>query len=497
MTTSNKTDAPMKTLAGRRISLSALTLLVLAAFLLLLAPYLYLGRYDVPCADDYIFGTAAHLALSHGGGLGDMLSAAAGHTAFIYETWQGSYAAVFLMCLQPAAVSEGLYALTPWLMCASLFGGLFALCICLSRRVFDLPGKLGAVTAGLLGILWLLLCPYPVESFYWYNGAVYYSFFHGLALLALALAVPTVQRGGAGRILGLCLLAAVLGGGNLMTGLSLSILAVGGVALFLLTKRPAMAKRLLLPALVLLGCFCLNVFAPGNALRQAGDAHVPAALPAIFQSFLAGLRFAVTWFRLPVLGVLLALGLVFWALLPASRFPFRYPGLVSLGSYCLFSAMFCPTLYAMGTAGPGRLQDIIFYSYLLLLTLNLLYWLGWLRRRHGGEATAPRLLPMLGALALCVVLVGVSALLRGGVSLASLYTAYAGGQARRYHAEAQARLTILRDPAVPVAELEPYSDPPYLLYFDDIQPDPGAWQNRDMARYYEKEQVVLLPSGDS
>ena len=101
---------------------------------------------------------------------------------------------------------------------------------------------------------------------------------------------------------------------------------------------------------------------------------------------------------------------------------------------------------------------------------------------------------MLGALALCVVLVGVSALLRGGVSLASLYTAYAGGQAWRYHAEAQARLTILRDPAVPVAELEPYSDPPYLLYFDDIQPDPEAWQNRDMARYYEKEQVVLLPS---
>ena len=30
-----------------------------------------------------------------------------------------------------------------------------------------------------------------------------------------------------------------------------------------------------------------------------------------------------------------------------------------------------------------------------------------------------------------------------------------------------------------------------------IQPDPEAWQNRDMARYYEKEQVVLLPSGDS
>ena len=496
MSPSKQKSAPGTPLLRKEISLSALQLLVLAAFLLLLAPYLYLGRYDVPCADDYIFGTAAHMALSHGGTAGDVLAAAAGHTAFIYKTWQGSYAAVFLMCLQPAAFSEGFYALTPWLMCASLFGGLFALCLCLCRRVFDLPAQVGVIAAGLLGILWLLLCPYPVESFYWYNGAVYYSFFHGLALLALALAVPTAQRGGVLRIPGLCLLAAVLGGGNLMTGLSLSILAAGGLGLLLLTKRAAMAKRLLLPTLVLLGCFCLNVFAPGNALRQAGETHVPAALPAIGQSFLAGLRFAVSWFRLPVLGVLLALGLVFWAVLPASRFPFRYPGLVTLGSYCLFSAMFCPTLYAMGTAGPGRLQDIIFYSYLLLLTLNLLYWLGWLRKRRRGEASCPRLLPVLGALALCVLLTGVSALLRGGVSLASLYTAYAGGQARRYRAEAEARLTILRDPEVRVAELEPYSDPPYLLYFDDIQPDPEAWQNRDMANFYGKERVVLLPASE-
>ena len=125
-----------------------------------------------------------------------------------------------------------------------------ALCLCLCRRVFDLPAQVGVIAAGLLGILWLLLCPYPVESFYWYNGAVYYSFFHGLALLALALAVPTAQRGGVLRIPGLCLLAAVLGGGNLMTGLSLSILAAGGLGLLLLTKRAAMAKRLLLSGFV-------------------------------------------------------------------------------------------------------------------------------------------------------------------------------------------------------------------------------------------------------
>ena len=64
--------------------------LILCVFVLCLVPLLYLARYDVPCADDYIYGTAAHLALVHGGSLNDAIVAALEHTAAIYHTWQGS-----------------------------------------------------------------------------------------------------------------------------------------------------------------------------------------------------------------------------------------------------------------------------------------------------------------------------------------------------------------------------------------------------------------------
>ena len=480
-----------------RISTRIMAGLILCAFALCLMPLLYLSRYDVPCADDYIYGTAAHLTLVHGGSLTDAVAAALRHTADTYRGWQGSYAAIFLMCMQPAVFSERLYCLTPWLMSAALFCGLFALALCLMAKVFGMPRHIGTALAGTVGILYLLLMPYPSESLYWFNGSVYYTFFHGIAMLALALSVSTAKKGGFLRITGLCLLAAFLAGGNLVTGLTLCILAASGIVLLLVRKNPVGVRRLLLPVLVLFVCFCLNVFAPGNSVRAANEmARTPDAVGSILESFWMALRYAARWTRLPVLGGMLVLGMVFGAALPNCSFRFRLPGLFSLWSYCLFSAMFCPTVYTFGWAGPGRLQNIVFCSYLLLLALNLFYWLGWLFRRRELEKRPEqglRFLSVLGTFVLCLVLLAASAAIRGGISLVSAYTALSTGQAETFYREAQERLEILKNPTVRVAKLKPYSDPPYLLYFDDLYDDPDAWQNRDMANYYEKESVILLP----
>lgn len=493
-----KEDGPIQ-LNMYRMPSRALTGMILCAFFLCLIPLLYLARYDVPCADDYIYGTAAHLTLVHGGSLNDAIAAALEHTAVIYHTWQGSYSAVFLMCLQPAVFSEKLYFLTAWLMSASLFGGLFALGQCLVNNVFRLPRHVGAALSGMVGILYLLLVPYPSETLYWYNGAVYYTFFHGIAMLAVAQAISAARYGGALRIAGLSLMAAFLAGGNLVTGLALCMLALGGIILLLLQKDFTRAGRLLIPSLVLLICFCINVFAPGYDMRQIDVNHVPDAVSAVKESFCKGFYYLFSWFRLPVLGGMLILGLLFWAELPNCSFRFRFPGLVSLLSFCFLSALFCPSMYAQGWEGPGRLKNIIFCSYLVLLVLNVLYWLGWLRqhRKESRPSAELPLLPTLGALILCMILTLAAGRLRGGISLASAYTALSSGQAATYYAEALERLTVLKDPSIRVAKLKPYSDPPYLLFFDDLKDDPDAWQNRDMAKYYEKEKVILITQSKS
>ena len=105
------------------------------------------------------------------------------------------------------------------------------------NNVFRLPRHVGAALSGMVGILYLLLVPYPSETLYWYNGAVYYTFFHGIAMLAVAQAISAARYGGALRIAGLSLMAAFLAGGNLVTGLALCMLALGGIILLLLQKR--------------------------------------------------------------------------------------------------------------------------------------------------------------------------------------------------------------------------------------------------------------------
>ena len=471
--------------------------LILCVFFVCLLPFLYLSRYDVPCADDYIYGLAAHLTLVHGGSLIDALFAAFRRTMSTYFNWQGSYSAIFLMCLQPAVFSEKLYCITPWLMSFSLFGGLFALSIILMEKVFGMPRHVGTVLAGVVGTLYLLLMPYPSESLYWFNGSVYYTFFHGIAMLAVAISVKAAKSGGILRVAGLCLLTVFLAGGNLVTGLTLCLLAASGLILLLLKRNYTGIQRLLLPVLFLIVCFCVNVFAPGNAVRAVNEvARTPDVIGSVLESFHMAARYAARWTRLPVLGGMLVLGMIFQAFLPRGDFQFPLPGLFSLWSYCLFSAMFCPTVYTFGWAGPGRLQNIVFCSYLLLLALNLFYWVGWFCLRHEHESqnrTGIKCLPMVGAVVLFFVMLAFSAALHGGISLASAYTTLSSGQAEVFYQEAMERLVVLKDPAVRVARLKPYSDPPYLLFFDDLYDDPDAWQNRDMANFYEKDQVILLP----
>jgi hypothetical protein len=45
-----------------------------------------------------------------------------------------------------------------------------------------------------MAILQVLYCPYPEESFYWYNGSVNYTFVYSLSLVLLTLYLEIALR---------------------------------------------------------------------------------------------------------------------------------------------------------------------------------------------------------------------------------------------------------------------------------------------------------------
>lgn len=476
--------------AGPEITYRTLFCLLLIVLILSLIPLLVLGRCDVPSADDFSYGDVVYGTLRESGSFFRALRAAAEVCRDMYYGWQGTFAAVFLMALQPSVFGEGLYALTPWLMLSALLAGIFCLCRSLFSRLFGLSRSFSGCVGALLSLLAVQLIPCPVQSLYWYNGSVYYTFFFGLSLLAFALAVPTAQKGG-WRIVPLCLLCVLLGGSNYVTALNASILFTSMVLLLLLLRRPGW-RFLLLPLAMLLAAFAINAVAPGNDVRQSYLSVHPDAVWAIKRSFVEALRSLRRFFSLPLLGGMIALYVLFWNSVSASPFPFRLPGLVSVYSFCVYSALFTPTLYAQGKLGDGRMEDIIFYALLLLLALNGFYWCGWLQRRRERQSrTAQPLAVVLLCAALglgcCAVYVSQG---HGFTSLMALGN-LRSGEAAAYHAAFEERLELLHDEEQRTVRLAPYPCTPYLLYFDDITDDPGDWRNLSVAAYYGKTTVIL------
>ena len=64
------------------------------------------------------------------------------------------------------------------------------------------------------------------------------------------------------------------------------------------------------------------------------------------------------------------------------------------------------------------------------------------------------------------------------------------GEAEAYYETALSRRSLLDNPAVKDAELEPFPVTPYLLYVGDIEENMDSYINQDMSSYYEKNSVL-------
>ncbi len=464
--------------------------LCVAALALLLVPMLCLGFFAAPAADDFSYGAPAHRAFVESGSVPAAFAAALDKTVESYFSWQGTFSAIFLMAIQPAVFSEGLYWLTTVIMLASLMLGTFLFCRAFFAKLLGLDKHLADIIAALLLLLSTQLLPAPVQAFYWFNGAVYYVLFHGLMLSALALGIAYVQKGGKWRAVLLCLLAVFLGGGNYVTALISVVLwafaEASNIYIYIYDW-----KRLLLPGFLLILTFLINVVAPGNAVR-ASAVKSTGVIEAVGMSFKNGLVYSLDWLTLPVLAVLAFVGILSFAALKGSNFKFRYPGLVSVFSYCVISAMFCPPIYAMGNEGEGRLLNIIYFAWLLAMAINLVYWLGWFVGRRGGEKANGLKFPAL-ALACALLVVGFALPLFSGARYTSALalSSLRSGEAQAYHDSALRRFAVLNDESTRDARIEPYPSQPYLLFYSDIVDDPEAWENVDMASFYGKNTVTF------
>ena len=472
--------------------------LLLALLALSLIPILMLGRYDWPSADDYSYALRTHEAIVQGQ---CPLAASLKHIAEYYKGWQGTFSAILLMTFTPLTVSPFLYWLTPVVMLASLCLGTFKLSDTLARRALGGTWRQTVFLAVPILLLSIQFVASPKDTFYWWNGAVYYTFTYGISLLLMermvALKLAVTRRQVLWAVIPGTLAALMVGGSNYVSAL-LSTLLCGLFLLWFLWKDRTKVLPALLPTAVLCAGFLISVVAPGNGVRQASVAPPISPVDAVMESILKAWEDCLDWPNWPILLVFLLMIPLLWSLTERIAFRFPLPLVFSAFSFLLFAAQNAPHFYALGVSGPERLRSIVFYSFFWLVAVNLWYWLGWVRRAvlprlAEGEALAGRLW-----LAVPVVLVLLAATTVGfhywdestsGRAAAAL----ADGSAEYYWRQQVDRLAVFQDPSISDVRLEPLDVPCNLrplIYNGDAPPDPQNWVNRALANFYHKHTVA-------
>ncbi len=501
-----------------KISTKRICVILTAVFIISLVPLLLLSFYNHPAIDDYYYGIKTYHAASDGNPETGVLSAAIDQVKETYENWQGTYSAVFLFSLHPAIFGENLYFLSTFILLAVLIGSTFLFSYTFLYKYLQVSKKAFLIITLSVLMLSIQLVPSPLQSYFWWNGSIYYTFFYSLSLVMFSmLLIYFRSQKKVAKVFALIaaiLLAAVLGGANYVTALVSCIILFFIIALLAAKKNPR-AFAVGAVFVVLLSGLVVSMIAPGNAVRAANYVHTTVK-DAIIYSFGYSLRYIAEWTRLPLIVVIALLTpLIARAAENNKKFSFQYPLPFVFFSFCIFTAQFTPPVYGMGSIGGSgllsspndgalRILNIIYYSYFWLIIANVYYISGYFSHKYGvsSEKALNHLKNRKIFILACVLLVCVSftpvldesrdATKRGG-SCAFTNAVYSlrSGEAKQFDKENNERHEILTDDSIKDVEFYPFSVNPKLLFYGDLTQDREfMWSNKPMREYFDKNYVI-------
>lgn len=492
-----------------KLNAGALSILATLIYVLTTIPLIVVGFYNWPSADDMSLALETYRCWKSTGNI-----FATFFTAFKvgfneYMNWMGYFFSNVMFCYSPSIFGERWYALVGIEMIGILTFGVCYFFNALFVRALKCDKHLTNMAAMLTLTVIVQCMPEGyarVESFYWYSGAVNYMFMFSMALFWLGLLIRTVYEADSkARIRKLCwacFWGFWLGGANYMTALQCAICS------FLIIVIVIMAKafgRIWIPAVINLVGFMASCLAPGNAAREAlveGFGPIKAIFVAILYEYNMLINQYTRWEVLAAAALMIVIS---WKMAGSIRHRFEHPLIFTVFALGLSASNMVPPLYALASMEAGRLKSIVFAEYIVLMMLTVFYVTAWARQSlfdnknvdlgETGDDTC------FSTTASHMIIIGVAFILFGSAlcsydnpqyySAKAAMTDILSGDASTYLKENQERLKILKDPEVKDAVLLPYSKKPSMLVFDDINGDEDYWINRIVARYYEKDSVIL------
>jgi len=472
--------------------------------IIFLVPVLWVSFYTHPSADDFNYGVNTINVIKDEG----LLGVAAGSMktlSHFYKTWQGTFSAIILFSLNPSVFGNNLYFLTTFIILGMLFLGLFYL---IKQLVNNLL-KADKTTMWIFLLAFFLLAvetmPDKVQGLFWWNGASYYMIFFSLELLEVGLLIKRYFLNKKTKLnyTLLIILIAVIGGGNFITALQQIILLAFLNLYLVFIKKDKSALALFGVSIISFG---ISALAPGNSHRAASTTGMNP-IKAIILSFYFALNKIFVWMSPLTFICLLLLTLSLYPTYKNSKLSFKYPYIVLLLIYCIFSAEFTPTLFSTSNIGEGRLWNIMYISYLIFVVIAMYYTIGALRklliRRKIVSPEAYKNLRNLikdYSAIIFIILFGVISinayLDRESTATIQTLRPLTNGDAEKYDKEYKERVKILENDNIKEVEFKELSVYPYPIFYCEFSEDETSWLNEPIAEIYHKDYVKLVKKKD-
>ena len=477
------------------------TLILVVILLISTLPLMNLSRYTHPSADDFAFSVDTRAEWQENHSVIGLAKAVHETAIKFYSTWEGKYSSYYLWALQPGIFGERYYKLTGFINIAVLgFSTLFFF-ITLVKRL--LKGSLyQGIALGVLSTnMMLQWMPSVVEGLYWYNGSVGYNFHWAILLLLLSgMMLYGKEREIYNVADGICMMigAFVLAGGNHVTAF-LGILIFGAISASSIIFKPFNKYRISIPVLiVMLIGFIINVASSGTVIRASYFPERTGFFETIWLAVQNGIAAIEEWIGLPlILCIILAMPIIIDLInkfTSESEFKFGYPLLVFIFSVGIICAMFCPTIFVMQNIGGGRVRNVEYFTFVVLVFLNCIYFTGYALCRLREENVNVSWNEKIPIKYLMLSGVFIAGMLVYPIQASSGYKAVqtiASGEASQYSDEAKRRYEMSVEAEGEDLELMDFTVKPELLFFDDIRADKEHGNNIMYANYYRLNSVVL------
>ncbi len=463
-----------------KINKKVLACLSLVILFLCLLPLITMAFYRHPQADDYIFALPNYNWRKRGG-FSHLFFSALWVAKETYFRWQGTYTRVFLFSFVPALLGQKYYFIGALVLIFSFVASTFFLLyvILVKKMKIDVPSF--AITASAFTILCLEAMPSTGQGFYWWNGASYYVLFYSLELVTFGLILLYLEKKNAIKLIGITILVFLVAGGNFVTALNLAIILSFVALLEYLRKKE---KSLFIFRGRAIWGLAISVLAPGNAVRAQIfidlNSHL-SPFKAIVSSFPRGLEEII---KQTSLFPIIMIGIMLFALYPTyknSELSFKHPLLIVAVNFCIFCALFTPSLYGIGSPyGDTRTHNIIWFAYVWMAFADMYYLVGWAGKKlssYGilGESSFSNFEKMCRECSLTIILffcIVTSLIFIGQKENMWSYLALrdqVNGVCQKYEEEFQYRLSLLENDSIKEVQLPAFTQVPDCLYVQEYE----------------------------